>query len=257
MLDLSVADGYALSIAVLMLSAFVSGLELASAPGLSIDFVFPTTARINKRAIWIGLNLAQALLAACSWILFRYADRVYFRGSFLILAAVVAVCYQIRTAGKDGADQVRMLAFGAYSLGFLLEGIDEERIPMYFMGAQILIGYAAAGIVKASSPYWRKGDVVSQILSTYSFGLPRVGQFLAANPLLDKAASYSPIALMLFVPLAFFLPFQTPLLVALTAMFSFHLLAALLMGLNDFVITFPLAYPGVLLLHALLFDSRA
>jgi hypothetical protein len=250
MLDFLGVNGYILSVTMLLLSTFVSATELASIPSLYLDLVFPGTGRISKRTIWLGLHLFQCFFAVLTWLALNFGDRDYFRYCFLLLGAAVAASYWLRTAGKDGADQLRLLSFLAYSIGFLLDGKNQERIPMYFLGAQIIIAYATAGTVKMFSEYWQNGDVVSRILAGYSYGWPRIGKFLSAHPLLDRTCTYSPIAMMLLVPAAFLLPFQTPLLVALGLTFCFHLGAAIFMGLNDFVVTFSSAYPGLILLHA-------
>lgn len=250
MIQLLETHGYAIAVTLLLFSTFVSGVELASIRGLHIDLVFPHTGRINKRALWLGLHLAEGSLAVVTWIAFRYGQPLQFRVLFVLLGAVVALSYRLRTAGKDGADQMRLLSYLAYALGFLLSGSDGERIPMYFIGGQVVIAYGTAGMVKALSKYWRGGQAVSRILSNYSYGWPRIGNVLAARPALDRVCSYSPIVMMLLVPVAFFLPFHLPLVAALGLMFCFHLSAAALMGLNDFVATFTSAYPGVILLHS-------
>ena len=249
MLRLLEANGYAITVTILLISTLASGIELACVRGLYLDLVFPDTTRTHKRAFWRGLHLLQACLAVATWIALQSGPTASFRALFVVLGTVVAISYRLRSAGKDGSDQVRLLSFLAYAAGFLLPGQSSERVPMYFMGVQILIAYGTAGIVKAFSPHWQGGRAVSRILSVYSYGWPRVGRFLQDRPWLDRVCSYSPIAIMLFVPVAFVLPFHLPLLVALGLMLGFHLTAAVVMGLNDFVITFPSAYPGVILLH--------
>ena len=246
--------GYQISASLLMLSTLVSALELASIPGLYIDLVLPGTRKVNKRAIWVGLHLGQAALSIVTWVTLLAAPRVWFQGCFLTLGILVAISYRLRATGKDGADQVRMLSFWAYAIGFLLDGEDGVRIPQYFMGVQIIIAYATAGIAKVCSEHWRNGNAVSQILSAYSMGWPSIGGLLSRHPRLDRVSSYAPILMMLSVPVMACLPFQAPLMVSLALMLGFHALAALLMGLNDFILTFPSAYPGLLLLHALVFD---
>jgi hypothetical protein len=66
--------------------------------------------------------------------------------------------------------------------------------------------------------------------------------------------SHAAILTMLAVPISFCLPFQMPLACALVTMFFFHGATALLMGLNDFLVTYPLSYPGIWLLHNYLFN---
>ena len=135
-----------------------------------------------------------------------------------------------------------------------MPGDYEKLIPMLFVGLQVLIAYTTSGLAKISSPYWQKGNVLADVLQTYSYGIPKFAQMLKENPRIEKAMSHFAIAAMLAVPLTFLLPYQVPLMIALVVIAGFHLSTSVLMGLNDFVYTFPLAYPGVLLLHATIFN---
>jgi hypothetical protein len=78
-------------------------------------------------------------------------------------------------------------------------------------------------------------------------------RLLYGRPLLERALSYSAIAAMLAVPLAFCSGNQTALLAGLGGMLVFHASTSLIMGLNDFLYTFPLAYAGAILGQRLLY----
>ncbi len=244
---------YTISVSILMLSAFVSGLELASISKLYIHFVYPDTKVKQKYTKWVLLHSLQVMLSGVTFIAFLFMPGFAFKLVFTLLTAVNLYSYSQRKIGKDGADQVRLLALLSYSICFLLNNEQGETLSMYFSGLQVLIGYATSGTIKLLSQHWRKGDVLAGVLGTYSFGIPKVSDFLKSHPLIEKLCSHSAITFMLFVPLSFLLPFQTPLYIALGLILSFHFMTALLMGLNDFLVTFPLAYPGVILLHSVIF----
>ena len=147
---------------------------------------------------------------------------------------------------------MRLLTFLSFSICFLIESRLGMLLSVSFVGAQALIAYATSGIAKLRSIHWRRGNLLSDILGTYSYGIPKVSGFLKNHSFLEKMASYSAIATMISVPICFFMPNPEYLYISLSCMFLFHFATALLMGLNDFLLTFPLTYPGVLILHGLL-----
>ncbi|QSB25416.1 hypothetical protein [Flavobacterium sp. CLA17] len=245
--------GYAISLYTLLFSTLMSVLELSVIPNHYFNFVYP---KINSLALnkskWLEIHAFQIIAVVSSGVSFFYKIDLLFKISFLILTVLTLYSYKNRTAGKDGADQLRMLALLAFSLCFLLDTNFEKIIALCFLGAQIILGYATSGIAKLSSPYWRKGDVLHLIFGTYSYGIPKIAKHIKACPKIERLMSHSAILVMLAVPVAFLIPNPYVILIALGAIFSFHFATAVLMGLNDFLYTFPLAYPGVILLHGLL-----
>jgi hypothetical protein len=179
---------------------------------------------------------------------------VIYKVLFVTLTTAIFYSYRIRTVGKDGSDQMRLLSMLSFSVCFLLEDNYYKLVPMLFVGVQTLIAYATSGLIKATSSYWRKGNVLSGIFQTYSYGIPKFAQMLREKPRVEKLMSYSAIATMLAVPFTFLIPFQEPIIAALVMMFGFHFFTAVLMGLNDFLYTFPLTYPGILLLHSFIYN---
>ncbi|MEO7212100.1 hypothetical protein [Mucilaginibacter sp.] len=250
---LTVPVAYQISIAIILVSAFISATELLSIPKLYLNFGMPSTAIKNKRRTWITIHAMQASLAFLTCIAFFNAPDIYFKVLFTALTAVTLYSYRKRQAGKDGSDQMRMLALLSYSVCFLLKNEQGQLLSVFFTGGQALISYSTSGIVKLMSPHWRGGNVLAGVLSTYSYGVPKVSSFLSAHPLLEKGMCYSAIVTMLAVPVTFLLPYHAPLFIALFCILCFHVSTAILMGLNDFLFTFPLAYPGIILLHGVIF----
>jgi len=244
---------FTISVSILLISTILSGLELAMIPKLYLDFVFPTTMKENKHRFWIGLHTLQALTAIFVGVAFYFFNHYIFMAAFWALGAITLYSYRLRKAGKDGSDQMRIITLLAFGLCLLLPKEQSMTVALYFIGAQALLAYTTSGIAKISSKYWRKGDVLGDILATYSYGVPKVSAFLEKHPKLEQLFSHAAIATMLAVPLSFFLPFQIPILVALFMILGFHAMTALLMGLNDFLFTFPLTFPGVIILHGTLF----
>jgi hypothetical protein len=251
---LTVDLAYKISIFMLLLSSLISALELIRIPKLFIDFVFPRTNLKDKYTNWLIIHIIQAILVLLTFYCFINNYVGWFKICFVLLTAITLYSYRQRKTGKDGSDQLRILTLLSYSLCFLLDDENRQLVSIYFTGMQIVIGYTTSGTVKLLSKYWRKGDVLSGVLSTYSYGVPRVSIFLKNNPLVEKTVSHSAIMIMLAVPITFLLPYQAPLLIVLGLALCFHISTAILMGLNDFLYTFPVGYPGVILLHSLIFQ---
>lgn len=250
---LTIDIAYKISIGILLISSLISSLELISVPSLYLNFVCPSTSIRLKNTLWQAVHYAQFALAAFTGLCFYLACSNGFRMGLIALALVTLYSYYIRKAGKDGSDQLRILALLSFSLCFLLDGDYARVIPLCFIGAQVLIGYATSGIAKVTSSHWRKGDVLSNIFQTYSYGIPKFAKILKKYPRLDRVMSYFAIFCMLAVPLSFMLPYPEPLVITLGMIACFHLSTAILMGLNDFLFTFPLGYPGIILLHSFIF----
>jgi hypothetical protein len=246
---------YLISSGLLFGSCMLSGLELLSIRGAFLNFVYPTTAVADKSRPWTWLNLAQVLLALGALVSLLNAAPIVYLAFLLPLTGVNLYIYTIRKVGKDGADQMRILGLVYNSLCLVTFSPHAETIVLCFLGAQVIIGYATSAIVKLSSPHWRKGLVLAEIMGTYSYGVVRFSAFLKKHEFIQKMCTYGAIASMLSVPIAFFHPDIIYVVIALGIMLFFHFQTALLMGLNDFLFTFPLAYPGVILLHNLVFGQ--
>ena len=193
---LSVTTAYAVCVLLVLASATLSSLELARVPTGHLHLVFPSTQLEHKRAIWNGIHVGQVLLALFAGACFVAGETIGFRLGVIGLTGLVLMSYRLRSAGKDGADQLRMLILLALSICFALPSEWARRAPLYFLGCEVLIAYATAGTAKITSTQWRDGHTVSAILCSYAYGWPRVGRFLVRRPRLDKLASWSPMALM-------------------------------------------------------------
>lgn len=248
------ALSYTISVSILLLSCLVSALELVRVPSIYLDFVYQSTKVEAKMLKWRCIQFSQASLSILAFLAFNFNYGVIFKILFLCLTVINLYSYLERVTGRDGSDQLRLLTLLSFSLCFLLEDNVGQLFSMIFIGTQVLIGYATSGIVKMLSSYWRRGDVLNHILGTYSYGIPKVADFLRKYPKIEKILTYGAIFTMVFVTISFFLPFQNLLIASLLMMFCFHAATAILMGLNDFLITFPLAYPGILLFHSYIFN---
>lgn len=252
LIDIDLELFYLISFGILLVSNLFHSIELLVAPKKFLDLIFMNEKKKNPLFFWRMLQVSSLLSTLLTMVLLYYFQ---FQNitmlAFLVTSLVSFHSYRIRVSGKDGADQLRMIYMVYFCLGFLLPSHSREIVTLSFIGFQILLSYTTSGVAKLLSPFWRRGNVLAGIMSTYSFGYPGFGNILKKSPYVEKAASYTEMTGMLSVILCFFLPWQAPLIFALAFMFSFHFMTTALMGLNDFLLTFPAGYAGVIYLHHL------
>jgi hypothetical protein len=149
--------------------------------------------------------------------------------------------------GLDGSNHMILTASTVIAAVLLLPDPQAQAIALYYLAAQLLLSYAAAGIAKAVSPAWLSGWAVPQIMSTMSFGTPRVGAILRRHWAIGLLLCWSVIAFECAAPLLILA--GTPGAVAIIAGgLAFHVSVAAIMGLNTFLWSFASAYPALLYL---------
>jgi hypothetical protein len=251
-MDINLA--YKISITILLFSTILSSLELIRTPKLFLHFLYPTTSKKNKHEWWLLIQSLKVVLVILTVISFYKLPAPFFYVTFITLTLLEFYSQRLRKIGKDGSDQLRLLSLLGVSFCFILDAHLSKLVPLIFIGMQVLLGYTTSGLVKVFSTHWRKGDVLSGILSTNGYGFPRFATMLKKSPTLEKSLTYSAMAIMLSVPICFLLPYPEPILISLFLVFSFHFGTAILMGLNDFLFTFPVAFPGIIVLHSIIFN---
>jgi hypothetical protein len=161
-----------------------------------------------------------------------------------ILAARMLLHVRLKF-GLDGADQMILVACTAVAAALLLPDPAARELALYYLAAQLLLSYAAAGAAKAVSPTWRSGRAIPGITSMISYGSPRVGALLGRHSGCARVLCWSVIAFECAAP-ALILA-GTPGAVAIIAGgLTFHIATAVVMGLNSFLWSFASAYPALL-----------
>jgi hypothetical protein len=161
-----------------------------------------------------------------------------------ILAA--RMLFYLRTQfGLDGADQMILVACTAIGAVLLLPDPQAQALGLYYLAAQLLLSYAAAGGAKAVSRTWRSGRAVPEITSMISYGTPRLGSFLKRHPGIGRLVCWSVIVFECAAPVLILA--GTPGAVAIiVGGLAFHVATAVVMGLNTFLWSFASAYPALL-----------
>ncbi|TFZ62439.1 hypothetical protein E4631_25115 [Hymenobacter sp. UV11] len=164
----------------------------------------------------------------------------------LVLTVFNLFIIYAKQAGRDGADQLQSITLLVLCLAIIIDKEGAFQAALFFISFQLLLAYSTSGIAKLLGSEWRKGRVVSKILSTESHGSKKASYFLNKYILADKMASYMPILLFSTLPMTFFFGTQELLILHLSCIFMFHLGCALLMGLNNFLFAFPFCYPAII-----------
>jgi len=168
--------------------------------------------------------------------------------SGLLLLTMLAFTLR-RYIGDDGSDQmngiITMVLFLCAGLG------RDERllyVGLYFLAFQACLSYLAAGVAKALSPEWRDGSAIFKIFNTEAYGIRPVATWLAGKRALQWILAWSVIVVECFFPLVVVLPLPLAALL-LTWGVVFHVLCAVIMGLNSFLWAFTATYPAIVFVN--------
>jgi hypothetical protein len=150
-----------------------------------------------------------------------------------------------RIWGDDGSDQMSsiilitiFLCVGPHSTPFLLQ------LGLWFLALEACLSYTASGIAKIGSEQWRNGEAVFRILNTGAYGIPWVARFLEPRKRLNFLLAWSVVGVESLFPLVLILPepWNWNFLVWGAI---FHLMTAVVMGLNSFFWAFVATYPAI------------
>ncbi len=165
---------------------------------------------------------------------------------WLVVVLTVHLLLVLRLGhGIDAGDRMLTLVLVGGVAYYLASGPLARDVALWFVGAQGMLAYTAAGWTKLVSARWRSGDALSSILSTRAFGHPRVGSALRAHPCVSRGLSWVVIAVECSAPIAVLGGVRTTLLFV-GAGLLLHLGIAVVMRLNHFVWAFAATYPGML-----------
>jgi hypothetical protein len=157
--------------------------------------------------------------------------------------------------GNNGADEMIMLIMAAGLLARVFNTASCTSIVLVFLSAQLSLSYLTSGLVKVRVLHWRDGTSMVNLMGTETFGSSSLHTVLRSSPL--SAAFVSSVLVFgeLFGSFAPWLP--RPYAVSLLCCsLSFHLAAAVVMGLNTFVPAFVATYPAALYTSQILYTPH-
>ena len=147
--------------------------------------------------------------------------------------------------GMDGSDQMTTHIYSAIFLGFLSGTSLGLEAAIWYIAIQSCFSYFTSGLAKAISPAWRRGEAVYRIFNTRTYGYEAVARTLRGHPRLSRIADWSAFSVETAFPLALVAGF--PLVILFIAWgIAFHLMNALVMGLNSFLWAFTATYPAII-----------
>lgn len=241
----------------LSFATLIHSLELLCLPIFSRDLVCSShrtnvlRLRVFRSKGWL-ISTSIVSLSLILTVIFKQTTTSDYLLIFLALLNLGT--YSSRSIGRDGADQLRSICLIILALTVIIPEPLQQNVAASFIGLQVLIAYFTSGIAKLMSPIWRKGDILAQILNNYTYGSRTISKLLQDNRRLNQFFSFAPIALMTTTSIAFFIPYPEVFYLLLLGMFIFHLSTAILMGLNDFALTFPATFPCLILFHSIFQD---
>lgn len=257
------SDALNATLLIVSIGVVVSGCEhLALLKEFSVGGIYTPLLHVDSKIFRATANTpagdnlySQKLLASCLGvqlilasliISFSVSRTVQFHPFLLWL--LVVTCASVswrRKVGGDGANQMTMVVLTASAINFTFQhNGDCCRAAAIFIAAQACLSYLVAGVAKTMSALWRSGRALENILDTNTFGSMWMSGLLKKSRFLSLCLNWCVIVGELFFSLVIFAP--KPIRVGMLCVgVGFHLVNAVVMGLNDFVWAFVGTYPCI------------
>ncbi len=160
------------------------------------------------------------------------------------LASLMIQYYQFQGLFNGGSSSMSHQVALALNIGFFLNHLNlSGKFVLYYIGIQGIFSYWIAGIVKLIEPDWRSGHTLRQILLFSNYQIPLKFKIIAQNHLMTLIASWVTIIFELFFPIS--LLNKNLLYFFLFSFFIFHIMNAIVFGLNRFIFAWLAAYPAI------------
>lgn len=213
-----------------------SPAQRVGARGRLRDFVysFPCTIVI--------LLIRLLLLLVVPFTLWFQKGHLWILGFILLTGFLI---HRRHVQSMDGSDQMTEQVFGALMLGHIPGTALARESCLWYIAATSCFSYFASGAAKIASTDWRKGDAIFIIVNTRLFGHERAARFLARRINIAKVLCWGAIFAELSFPLILLAGYPGCLIFFAWGV-TFHVMNALLMGLNCFPWAFVSTYPAIL-----------
>jgi len=205
---------------------------------------------LTGRSGTIWLRAALIVRAICSLALIApfQSDRLYGISALLILLTSLFLAYQIRS-GKDGSNQISIIIIAGLAFTYLMPaGSPFRPLGLYFIAAQALFSYFAAGLSKLASSPWRAGSAFQTIVNTATYGQRRAAAIVNRSPWVGSLVGWSVLSVEIVFPVAIVSPMGA-LIALLCAGAMLHLGTAAVIGLDTFVWAFTATFPAIIFAH--------
>lgn len=162
-----------------------------------------------------------------------------------IVVAVTTLALRLRTTlGIHASGTMVMITFTAAALGLGVGTRLAMEFALGFIAAQTCLSYFVAGSAKLRERTWRSGVAIPRISGTLMWGNGHTAMVLQEHRELGLVLCWVTILGECSIPLTLAVPL--PVTIALLACaLLFHVVNAVMMGLNSFVWAFASTYPAV------------
>jgi hypothetical protein len=185
---------------------------------------------------------AVALVGAAAW------QQPLLYALVVLVATNVALVVRI-PYGRTGADEMGNVVLAALLLAACVGTPLAHGACLTFIAGASVMSYATAGISKLLNVGWRNGSVLRNVVSTAQYGNALAARMLTRSGRLSMSVSAAVISCECLFPVILVAPRELAL-VGLAAGVLFHVVLALVMGLNTFVWTFTATYPALLFVNS-------
>ena len=199
------------------------------------------------------LRVVVIVRIVCSVALITPFQSTVLYGSYagVILLTSLFLAYQIRY-GRDGSNQISVIILAGLVFTFLIPPSSEfHAVGLYFIAAQAVLSYFAAGISKISNPQWRNGSALRSIMNTATYGQSPAAVLLERRPWVSGFVGWSVIVIEIVFPVALVSP-PGVLIAFLFAGAMLHIGTVVLIGLDTFFWAFTATFPAIIFVHGIL-----
>jgi Vitamin K-dependent gamma-carboxylase len=148
---------------------------------------------------------------------------------------------------NGGSDRMSLLMLCCLCLAHWLPTERGRELIIGYLALQLVLSYCMAGLVKILNPHWRTGRALMDVFLFSAYPRSESLRRFSDSPRLLLPMSWAVMLLELLFPLS--LLNRTALCIALLLTAAFHLVNALLFGLNRFFWIWLAAYPSLLWLQ--------
>jgi hypothetical protein len=237
-------------------TCIVSSLEFAwnyrlTAPGSILDWEILRTrtvfsmrvpcmciAKVHPAFTWLALCGIRTLLGLAALPLPGTTHQSMGIALILIGISTLAIMYRLMY-GLDGADQLLAILSLTCGAALVVDSLHAIEAFCWFTTLLVTIAYVTAGVTKAISPTWRKGEALALIMRTETYGSAKLIDL--ADHHVGRLLCRVVIVLELAFPLIFVgHPVTTVAILGILG--AFHCGTAVVMGLNCFLPAYVCTY---------------
>ena len=205
----------------------------------------------HSGSLWLRIVVIARIVFSIALIMPFQSNLLYASYATIILLSSLFLAYQIHY-GRDGSNQISVIILAGLAFTFLLPTSSSfQAVGLYFIAAQALLAYFAAGISKISNAQWRQGSAMQSILNTTTYGHSMAAAVLRRQPWIGGFVGWSVIGVEIVFPVALVAP-PGILVALLIAGAILHLATSVLIGLDTFFWAFTATFPAIIFVHGVL-----